>query len=113
MPQTWAQSCFFVCAYNLAAWTYSHVANPVVLWCSVKPGKTEGGMEYEENNAGLASVLNEVRLALMIGTYVGFTCVLFSPRGEWHHFMSFLFISPHIGRILWQWNTLGEGLRDV
>merc|ERR1719281_1510849 len=77
-PQTWAQNCFFMCTYALAAQTCLCVVIPVVLGGSAKQGKTEGDMEYEVNNAGLASVLTVVRFAIMICIYVGFTCVIWS-----------------------------------
>merc|ERR1719355_532586 len=77
-PQKWAQNCFFMCTYALLAQTCLCVVIPVVLGGSVKQGKTEGDMEYEVNNAGLASVLTVVRFAIMICIYVGFTCVIWS-----------------------------------
>merc|ERR1719454_1964519 len=60
-PQKWAQNCFFMCTYALLAQTCLCVAIPVVLGGSAKPGKVEGEMEYEVNNAGIATVLTVVR----------------------------------------------------
>merc|ERR1719197_1183911 len=77
-PQKWAQNCFFMCTYALALQTTLCVVIPVVLGGKVKKGDTEGDMEYEVNNAGLASVLTVVRFAIMICIYVGFACVIWS-----------------------------------
>merc|ERR1719262_682009 len=77
-PQTWAQNCFFMCTYALALQTCLCVVIPVVLGGSVKQGKTEGDMEYEVSNTGLATVLTVVRFCIMFCIYVGFTAVIWS-----------------------------------
>merc|ERR1719169_117997 len=53
-PQTWAQNCFFMCTYALAVQTTLCVVIPVVLGGKVKAGTTEGDMEYEVKNTGIA-----------------------------------------------------------
>merc|ERR1719231_1247638 len=77
-PQKWAQNCFFMCTYALALQTTLCVVIPVVLGGKVKPGKVEGDMEYEVNNAGLATVLTVVRFCITFCIYVGFACVIYS-----------------------------------
>merc|ERR1719502_1582343 len=77
-PQKWAQNCFFMCTYALALQTTLCVVIPVVLGGKVKPGTSEGDMEYEVNNTGLATVLTVVRFCIMFSIYVGFTCVIWS-----------------------------------
>merc|ERR1719281_785075 len=77
-PQKWAQNCFFMCTYALALQTTLCVVIPVVLGGKVKAGETEGDMEYEVSNTGLATVLTVVRFCIMFCIYVGFTCVIYS-----------------------------------
>merc|ERR1719161_378474 len=77
-PQTWAQNCFFMCTYALALQTTLCVVIPVVLNGKVKEGKTEGDMEYEVSNTGIATVLTVARFCIMFCIYVGFTCVIYS-----------------------------------
>merc|ERR1719262_388449 len=77
-PQTWAQNCFFMCTYALALQTTLCVVIPVVLGGKVKAGKTEGDMEYEVSNTGIATVLTVARFCIMFCIYIGFTCVIYS-----------------------------------
>merc|ERR1719409_1579256 len=77
-PQTWAQNCFFMCTYALALQTTLCVVIPVVLGGKVKKGTTEGDMEYEVSNTGLATVLTIVRFGITFCIYVGFSCVIYS-----------------------------------
>merc|ERR1719182_536537 len=77
-PQTWAQNCFFMCTYALALQTTLCVVIPVVLGGKVKAGTTEGDMEYEVKNTGIATVLTIARFCIMFCIYVGFTCVIWS-----------------------------------
>merc|ERR1719478_1249747 len=77
-PQTWAQNCFFMCTYALALQTTLCVVIPVVLGGKVKKGNTEGDMEYEVSNTGLATVLTIVRFGIMFCIYVGFTAFIWS-----------------------------------
>merc|ERR1719359_2663457 len=77
-PQKWAQNCFFMCTYALLAQTCLCVAIPVVLGGSAKPGKVEGEMEYEVNNAGIAGVMTAVRFIITFCIYIGFSCVIYS-----------------------------------
>merc|ERR1719392_421156 len=77
-PQTWAQNCFFMCTYALALQTALCVVIPVVLGGKVKEGNSEGDMEYEVSNEGLATVLTVVRFGIMFCIYVGFTAVIYS-----------------------------------
>merc|ERR1719217_1005356 len=77
-PQKWAQNCFFMCTYALALQTTLCVVIPVVLGGKVKAGQTEGGMEYEVSNQGLATVLTVVRFCITFCIYVGFACVIYS-----------------------------------
>merc|ERR1719191_2616395 len=77
-PQKWAQNCFFMCTYALALQTTLCVVIPVVLGGKVKEGQTEGDMEYEVSNTGLATVLTVVRFCIMFCIYVGFTAVIWS-----------------------------------
>merc|ERR1719261_877012 len=77
-PQTWAQNCFFACTYALMVQTILCVSIPVVLGGKVKKGTTEGDMEYEVSNTGIATVLTIVRFGITFCIYVGFSCVIYS-----------------------------------
>jgi len=77
-PQVWAQTCFFMCTYAVAAQTCLAIAIPLVLGGEVKVGKTEGDMEYTVENKMLGTVLTLGRWAIMICIYVGFSCVIWS-----------------------------------
>jgi len=87
-PQKWAQNCFFMCTYAVAAQTILSVAIPLVLQGEVKVGKTEGDMEYTVENKLLGTVLTIGRYAIMLCIYIGFMCVIWSiftiqhPRGD-------------------------------
>jgi len=77
-PQKWAQNCFFMCTYAVAAQTCLAIAIPLVLQGDVKVGKTEGDMEYTVENKLLGTCLTVGRYAIMICIYIGFTCVIWS-----------------------------------
>merc|ERR1719261_1518656 len=77
-PQTWAQNCFFACTYALLVQTILCVSIPVVLGGKVKKGTTEGDMEYEVSNTGIATVLTIVRFIITFSIYIGFSCVIWS-----------------------------------
>jgi len=86
-PQKWAQNCFFMCTYAVAAQTCLAIAIPLVMQGEVKKGKVEGDMEYTVENKLLGTVLTLGRYAIMICIYIGFMCVIWSiftiehPRG--------------------------------
>merc|ERR550514_2441050 len=52
-PQSWAQACFYMCAYAVMFQTIFSVAVPLVMGGAVKKGKAEGDMEYEVENKWL------------------------------------------------------------
>merc|ERR1719377_27120 len=54
------------------------VSIPVVLGGKVKKGTTEGDMEYEVSNTGIATVLTIARFCITICIYIGFSCVIYS-----------------------------------
>merc|ERR1719440_2289040 len=79
-PQKWAQNCFFMCTYALALQTCLCIAIPLVLNGKVEKGELEGDMKYtvEGTNAAIGGVLTVVRFLIMIGIYIGFSCVIYS-----------------------------------
>merc|ERR1719389_1055744 len=77
-PQRWAQNCFFACTYALALQTCLCIAIPLVLNGQVKKGELEGDIEYTVSNPTIGAVLTVVRFLIMIGIYIGFTCVIYS-----------------------------------
>merc|ERR1719333_1288713 len=79
-PQKWAQNCFFMCTYALALQTCLCIAIPLVLNGKVEKGELEGDMKYtvDGTNAAIGGVLTVVRFLIMIGIYVGFSCVIYS-----------------------------------
>merc|ERR1719247_2222256 len=77
-PQRWAQNCFFMCTYALTLQTCLCIAIPLVIGGEVKKGKLEGDMEYEVKNTGIAGALTVVRFLIMLGIYIGFSCVIWS-----------------------------------
>jgi len=77
-PQRWAQNCFYMCTYAVLAQTLISIAIPLVMQGEVKPGKTEGDMEYTVQNKALGGILSVGRYIIMICIYVGFTCVIYS-----------------------------------
>merc|ERR1719161_2648546 len=87
-PQPWAQNCFFACTYALLAQTILSVAIPLILQGEVKQGKLEGDMEYTVENESLGKALTVGRYAIMLGIYIGFSCVIYSiftlehPKGK-------------------------------
>jgi len=77
-PQRWAQNCFYMCTYAVAAQVMLSIVVPLVLQGQAKVGKTEGDMEYEVQNVGLGGALTIARWAIMLCIYIGFTCVIWS-----------------------------------
>merc|ERR1719473_2104453 len=79
-PQKWAQNCFFMCTYALALQTCLCIAIPLVLNGKVEKGELEGDMKYtvEGTNAAIGGVLTVVRFLIMLGIYIGFSCVIYS-----------------------------------
>merc|ERR1719197_640419 len=92
-PQSWAQSCFYMCAYTLMFQCLFAIAVPLVLGGKVKEGelggqKCEGDMEYEVENKFLGYGFCVARYLMMLSVYLGFTAVIVSiftlahPKGE-------------------------------
>jgi len=87
-PQKWAQNCFYMCTYAVAAQTILAVIIPLVLQGEAKAGKTEGDMEYTVENKTLGAGLSIARYVIMFCIYVGFSCVIWSvftiqhPKGK-------------------------------
>jgi len=87
-PQKWAQNCFFMCTYAVAAQVLLSLAIPLVLQGEARVGKTEGDMEYTVENKGLGGALTVARWAIMVCIYIGFSCVIWSiftiehPKGK-------------------------------
>jgi hypothetical protein len=87
-PQRWAQNCFYMCTYAVAAQVILSIIIPLVLQGEAKVGKTEGDMEYTVENKGLGSALTIARFAIMFCIYIGFSCVIWSvftiqhPKGK-------------------------------
>merc|ERR1719487_1431110 len=77
-PQKWAQNCFFMCTYALALQTALCIAIPLVVGGEVTKGEQEGDMVYKVSNPMLATGLTVARFLIMLGIYVGFTCVIWS-----------------------------------
>merc|ERR1719231_1344482 len=77
-PQKWAQNCFFMCTYALALQTALCIAIPIVLGGTVQKGELEGDMVYKVDNGTAGAVLTAVRFLIMLGIYIGFTCVIYS-----------------------------------
>merc|ERR1719359_2450197 len=79
-PQKWAQNCFFMCTYALALQTLLCIAIPLVLNGKVEKGELEGDMKYtvDGTNAAIGGVLTVVRFLIMLGIYIGFSCVIWS-----------------------------------
>merc|ERR1719473_1764862 len=70
-PQTWAQSCFYMCAYALMFQTIFSIAVPLVLGGAVKKGKMgEGDMEYEVENKMLGMGFAVARYVMMLSIYL-------------------------------------------
>merc|ERR1719160_1720815 len=60
-PQKWAQNCFYMCTYAVAAQVLMSIVIPLVLQGEAKVGKTEGDMEYTVENKGIGSILTVTR----------------------------------------------------
>merc|ERR1719201_1370003 len=75
-PQSWAQSCFYMCAYAVMFQTIFSIAVPIVLGGKVKEGelggqKCEGDMEYEVENKFLGYGFCVARYLMMLSVYLG------------------------------------------
>jgi len=87
-PQRWAQNCFYMCTYAVAAQVILSIIIPLVLQGEAKVGKAEGDMEYTVENKTLGSILTIARFAIMFCIYIGFSCVIYSvftiqhPKGK-------------------------------
>merc|ERR1719355_404330 len=82
-PQSWAQSCFYMCAYTLMFQCIFAIAVPLVLGGKVKDGemggeKIEGDMEYEVENKFIGIAFCVARYIMMLSVYLGFTAVIVS-----------------------------------
>merc|ERR1719261_1509810 len=86
-PQSWAQACFYMCAYAVMFQTIFSIAVPLVLGGAVRKGVREGDMEYEVENKMLGMGFTVARYIMMLSIYLGFTAVIVSiftiahPRG--------------------------------
>jgi len=87
-PQKWAQNCFYMCTYAVAAQVLISIAVTLVLSGTAKKGGVEGEMVYDVQNKALGTVLSVGRYIIMFCIYVGFTCVIYSvftiqhPNGD-------------------------------
>merc|ERR1719375_446876 len=87
-PQKWAQNCFYMCTYAVAAQTILSIIIPLVMQGEVRVGRTEGDMEYEVENKALGAFLTAARFTIMFCIYIGFSCVIWSiftiqhPKGK-------------------------------
>merc|ERR1719258_229272 len=75
-PQSWAQSCFYACAYALMFQCIFAIAVPLVLGGKMKEGelggqKCEGDMEYEVENKFLGYGFCVARYLMMLSVYLG------------------------------------------
>jgi len=77
-PQSWAQACFYMCAYAVMFQTIFSVAIPIVMGGTVKKGSTEGDMVYEVSNKPIGMCLTACRYIIMLSIYIGFTAVVVS-----------------------------------
>jgi len=79
-PQRWAQNCFYMCTYAVAAQVLISIAVTLVLDGKSEPNKNgvEGDMTFTVENKILGSILSVGRYLIMFCIYVGFTCVIYS-----------------------------------
>merc|ERR1719440_1935314 len=89
-PQKWAQNCFFMCTYAVAAQVILSIAIPLVMNGTAEVNKdgAEGDMTFKVENKALGACLSVGRYLIMFCIYIGFTCVIYSiftiqhPKGE-------------------------------
>merc|ERR1719399_2555234 len=88
-PQKWAQNCFYMCTYAVAAQVLISIAVTLVLSGTSEPNpKVEGDMTFKVENKALGACLSVGRYLIMFCIYIGFTCVIYSiftiqhPKGE-------------------------------
>jgi len=89
-PQKWAQNCFFMCTYAVAAQVVISIAVTLVLSGTAEPNKNgvEGDITFTVQNKALGVCLTVGRYIIMFCIYVGFTCVIYSvftiqhPNGD-------------------------------
>jgi len=78
-PQKWAQNCFFMCTYAVAAQVVISIAVTLVLSGTSVPNKdVEGDITFKVENQTLGAILSVGRYIIMFCIYVGFTCVIYS-----------------------------------
>jgi len=79
-PQKWAQNCFYMCTYAVAAQVLISIAVTLVLSGTSEPNKNgvEGDMVFTVANPVLGSILSVGRYIIMFCIYVGFSCVIYS-----------------------------------
>merc|ERR1719298_250323 len=68
-PQSWAQACFYMCAYAVMFQTIFSVAIPIVMGGTVKKGSTEGDMVYEVSNKPIGMCLTACRYIIMLSIF--------------------------------------------
>merc|ERR1719235_799736 len=88
-PQKWAQNCFYMCTYAVAAQVLISIAVTLVLSGTSEPNpKVEGDMTFKVENKALGACLSVGRYLIMFCIYIGFTCVIYSiftiqhPKGD-------------------------------
>jgi len=78
-PQKWAQNCFYMCTYAVAAQVLISIAVTLVLSGTSVPNKeVEGDMTFTVENTVLGGILSVGRYLIMFCIYIGFTCVIYS-----------------------------------
>merc|ERR1719463_212345 len=77
-PQKWAQNCFYMCTYSVMIQTLLVIVMPYVVECEVKPGSSEGDVEFKMENQSIAMFITIVRWICLLALYGGFTAVIYS-----------------------------------
>jgi len=77
-PQTWAQNCFYFCAYALLVQTLLVILMPLCTECECKQGSCEGDVTFEMKNPTIGMVMTAVRYVALFGLYGGFSAVIVS-----------------------------------
>jgi hypothetical protein len=76
-PQSWAQTCFWLCTYGIMVQALLCIILPFTGGKPVK-GDFEGDIKFEGLSGGAATAITVIRYACLLGVYVGFTVVVYS-----------------------------------
>jgi len=77
-PQSWAQTCFYLCTGSVMVQAALVIILPVAVGATCKRGQVEGDVSFEMENKTLGAVIEGIRYLCLFALYGGVATVVYS-----------------------------------